>query len=316
MISELKLIEKIKKWIPRELQAEIPIGDDAAVFPVPAGKKLVYTIDSIVEGVDFLRSGQKLGVLSAEEIGHKALAINLSDLAAMGAEPYACVLSLGIPKNYSESWIRSFYKGFVSLASEFKVLCAGGDLSQSQNFFASVALIGFGDPKKIVSRSGAKPGDWIAVTGALGGSLLGKHGRFQPRLKPSHFLVQRFKPNSMIDISDGLLQDLGHILENSKVGADLNLAEIPISQSAVTRAKGNPLKALEHACTDGEDFELLFTISSDLKVKLDKVWPKKFPKLPLSWVGRIQKQKGIRWNCLGKAMQAPQFKKSGFQHFN
>lgn len=319
MISELELIHKIKKWIPRKLQGEFAIGDDAAVLQLPKGEKMIYTADMLVDGIDFLTQDSKRnqkGYLSAYQAGHKALAVNLSDIAAMGARPHACVISIGLPSNWKESWLREFYKGIVELASQYKVLVCGGDITRAREFFVSVAMTGFAKASEITARSGAKAGDWIGITGSLGGSILKKHASFKPRVPEARFLAQSFKLSSMIDVSDGLLQDLTHILENSKKSACLEMVEIPISEDAVILGSRDPMKALEHACTDGEDFELLFTVPDSQKKKLTQVWQKKFPKTPLSWIGRILPGGGkIQWQCLGKNIPAPRFKRLGYQHF-
>lgn len=316
MISEFKLIEKIKKIIPPHLQCELGIGDDAAVLKIPFGEKLIMTTDSIVAGVDFHFEKKRMGFATAAQAGRKALAVNLSDLAAMGAKPLACVISLGIPPSMKESWILDFYRGFVQLAKEYKIRCAGGDLSRAKEFFASVTAIGSAKSPEIVMRSQAKPGDWIAVTGSLGGSLTGKHHAFKPRIQEARFLAQFFKPTAMIDISDGFLQDLGHILKSSHTGAALELSEIPISQSAMILAGKHPQKALERACTDGEDFELLFTVPASRRIKLEKAWEKHFSNVPLSWIGRITPRKwNIDWMFQNKKVLLPKFKRAGYQHF-
>lgn len=319
MISEFKLIEKIKKIIPRNLQCELGIGDDAAVLKTPPGEKLIVATDALVEGIDFFykkKHFQKWGWVNAAQAGRKALAVNLSDLAAMGAKPLACVVSLGIPSSMKVSWILDFYRGLVHLAKPYGIHCAGGDLSRAKYFFASVTVMGSAKASEIVTRSHARSGDWIALTGALGGSLIEKHHAFKPRVEEARFLARFFKPTAMIDISDGLLQDLCHLLENSHVGAALELSEIPISQSAILLAANHPQKALERACTDGEDFELLFTLSASRKMKLEKAWKKHFSNVLLSWIGRITPRKGkIDWMFQGKKVLVPTFKRAGYQHF-
>ncbi len=319
MKSEFKLIEKIASWIPRRLQGVLPIGDDAGVLNFPKGEEMVSTVDTIIEGVDFYASPskkKKLGYLSAEMAGRKALAINLSDMAAMGAKPFACVISLGIPKNWKESWIRGFYKGLVKLAEAYNVNCCGGDITSSRDFFASISLVGTAKKSEIVTRSGAKPGDWIAVTGALGGSLVRKHYAFQPRIHEARFLSRQFKPSAMMDISDGLLQDLAHLLKASRAGARLEMLEIPMTYEAVALAKSDPMKAFERACTDGEDFELLLTVSKNKRSALEESWRRHFPELPLSWIGQVTgKKEKIDWIMAGKNTAPPKFKRKGFEHF-
>ena len=301
MTKEFDLIEAIKRKIPRHLQGEIPIGDDAASLSLQSGKKTLLTTDVIVEGVDFL-----FEKIRPEMAGRKALAINLSDFAAMGAEPTAFLVTLGISSALTKSWILRFYKGMMDLAKQYNVKCVGGDITRAKDIFASIALIGEAKPEEIIRRAGARNGDWIAVTGVLGGSILKHHYSFEPRIKEARFLTRRFRPTSMIDISDGLIQDLEHILKASGVSAEMDLDQIPISQAA---------SGLKQALTDGEDFELLFTIPAHFKATLEKEWPRQFPKVRLSWIGRVRSGKtGIRFRSKGKPVLL-KFKKKGYQHF-
>ncbi len=309
MKSEFKLIRSIQSWIPRSLQGSIGIGDDADLI-MPRGGEIAVTADAMMEGVDF-RLKKGIGFLSPRHAGRKALAINLSDLAAMGAAPLAFTVTLGIPKNFKESWLKKFYEGMVRLAQTFKIRCLGGDITAADRFFVSVTAMGSVAKSKAILRSGAKAGDWIGVTGKLGGSILKHHALFTPRLKESQFLL-KFKPSAMIDISDGLLQDLGHILKSSRTGAVLEKGQIPLSADS-KKLKGN---AFEHACTDGEDFELLFTVPEKTKNKLQVSWKKSFRKVPLSWIGRItSNSQKIEWQEKGKKIPAPQFKIEGYTHF-
>lgn len=318
MISEFALIEKIKTWIPRDLQGVLPLGDDAAVLRAPRDEELIFTSDALVDGIDFYASAAKrnaLGYLSPEFAGRKALAVNLSDLAAMGAKPLACVISLGIPKHWKESWLKKFYRGLVDLARVYQVKCCGGDISSSREFFVSIAMLGTASRKQIVTRCGAKAGDWIGVTGSLGGSLLRKHAGFTPRLHEADFLA-RSGVRAMMDISDGLLQDLGHMLKASRTGAELEMLEIPISYDAVYLSRQKARESFERACTDGEDFELLFAAPDSKKAAIDKKWKKQFPRVPLSWIGRMTKHSGkTTWLLQSRRTDAPAFKSSGYKHF-
>jgi len=310
-MSEFEIIKMIQNVIPKNMQGVPGIGDDTAVLRVDSKTSYLFTTDVIVEGVDFI-----MGELSPDWVGRKALAVNISDIAAMGGEPQACVVSLGIPSRLSANWIRHFYSGLIRLAGNYKTACVGGDISRSKQFFASVALIGKAKPSEIILRQGAKDGDWIGVTGGLGGSILGHHYQFRPRVAEAQFLVHSCKPSSMIDISDGFLQDLDHLLARSKIGAQLFSEQIPVSPAALKLAKGNVSKAFEHALTDGEDFELLFTVSSERKKQLEKMWSRHFRKTPLSWVGRLRKSlRGVEWFQEGRKIRPPKLKKKGFSHF-
>jgi len=310
-MNEFSFIEYLKKKIRSTGRVCVGIGDDAAVLSVDKEKRLVVSTDVIVENVDF-----KLKTMSPERIGRKALAVNLSDIAAMGAMPTAFVISIGKPAHITTSWLKRFYNGLLVLAKQYDIPCIGGDFSRSKEFFASITIFGEISPHQLVKRSGAKSGDWIAVTGSLGGSLLRHHYDFTPRIQEGSLLARCVAPSAMIDISDGLVQDLSHILEASKVGAALDLEKIPISLDAKKMCFGNKAKALSRALSDGEDFELLFTVSSQKKKILENVWKKKFPKVPLTWIGKIDGEKPmIHWRCHGKTTRAPRLSQKGFSHF-
>jgi len=312
MKSEFALIELLKKRIPRKLQGPYGIGDDAAILPGKGQERWLLTTDALVEGIDFTRAK----MTPPELVGRKALAVNLSDIAAMGGVPYACVISLGIPPKLNERWLQQFYAGLVDLAKRYHTLCVGGDISRAREFFVSIALLGKVRLRQLVTRHGAKPGDWIMVTGRLGGSILGRHLKFEPRIREAQFLVRRFHPTAMIDISDGFLQDLKHILKESRAGARLEITQIPISADAKRLAKGNPQKALEHALTDGEDFELIFTVPNSKKDELRRSWRASFPAVPLSCVGKVREGQGeISWTREAKPIRNLHLSREGYSHF-
>ncbi len=310
-MTEFSFIEYLKKRISRRGRVCVGIGDDAAVLDVAADKQLVVSTDVIVENVDFEIRG-----LSPEKIGRKALAVNLSDMAAMGATPTAFVISVGKPASINSAWLKRFYDGLLKLARQYDVACVGGDFSRSKEFFASVTIFGEVFPFQLTQRSGAKAGDWIAVTGALGGGLRRHHYDFTPRIRESLFLVEHFTPTAMIDVSDGLAQDLAHILKASKVGAVLDLDKIPVSPDAVKLCSGVNAEALRRALSDGEDFELLFTVASWRRGMLETAWRKKFPKVSLSWIGKVEGAvPKIQWHRNGKSVSAPPLAHQGFSHF-
>lgn len=310
--GEFYLIERLKRLIPRSLQGPFGIGDDAAVLPRGGGKSLLLTTDVIVEGVDF-RIGPKGGA-PPEAIGHKALAVNLSDIAAMGGKPSAFVSAWGIPKRISQDWIERTAKGMVRLARQFHVKWVGGDISRAGRLFISIALMGEGKTRKIIQRNGAKRGDFIYVTGTLGGSIHGKHLTFMPRIRESRYLAEEFHPTAMIDISDGFIQDLEHLLSSSGKGARVDLDRIPLSRVVLKGREKSRRAALQSALTDGEDFELLFTLPKREGSRLERAWRRRFPKLPLMRVGGIDSGKGIQWFDQGKRVRL-WFQKKGFRHF-
>ncbi len=246
-IGEFGLIEKLKAYAPVSKSVIKGIGDDAAVLPLNQKEYLLLTTDMLAEGRHFTRR------MPPRAIGHKALACSISDIAAMGGWPAHAVVSLGLPQHLPVSWITDVYKGLQQTARAFYVSIVGGDTIQTDKIIINVAMLGQVQKKHLVTREGARPGDWIFVTGPLGGSLKsGRHLHFTPRLAQARFLVEKFKPSAMMDISDGLSGDLNHILEAGQVGARLDPDLIP-RHRGVSRAQ---------AMNDGEDFELLFTLSS------------------------------------------------------
>lgn len=231
------------------------IGDDSAVLnSCRPGEVLLWTVDHVVEGVHF---NERIHYC---DVGRKALARSLSDIAAMGGTACYATVCLGLPEKFPSQRINHFYDGFFNLARKFKVALVGGDMTKSPSrFFSSVAVLGKMPSENVVLRRGARPGDLIFVTGTLGGSIAGKHLKFEPRLKEGQWLAERKIATSMIDVSDGLAGDLGHILEESKAGACLEACQIPISRDAIKAACQIKKSPLNQALWDGEDYELLFT---------------------------------------------------------
>jgi len=245
-LGEFGLIDALKQYAPVSKEVIKGIGDDAAVLPYSKSKYLLFTTDMLAEDTHFTRR------MPPQGIGHKALACNISDIASMGGWPTFAVVSIGVPKDLSVRFIKDVYKGMQGVARTFNVSIVGGDTIKADKVVINVALLGLVEKKNLITRAGAKAGDWIFVTGPLGGSLRnGRHLNFLPRLAQARFLVENFKPNAMMDISDGLAGDLNHILAMSHVGARLNGASIP-------RQRGS---SLSQALNDGEDFELLYTLS-------------------------------------------------------
>jgi thiamine-monophosphate kinase len=292
-LGEFGLIERIKKQIKTDASVIRGIGDDCAVLAFSLSEFLLYTCDMIVEGVDFTSRDDRMLV------GRKALAVCISDIAACGGIPQHALVSLGLPQGTRVKEIDSIYQGLKTVAQEFKVNIVGGDISKAPKLTIDVSLLGRVEKKNLVLRNGAQPGDIIFVTGTFGGSLKGKHLSFIPRLKESRYLVKNFKINSMIDASDGLLQDLGHILKESKVGAVLYEDLIPVSPWA---------KGLKNAFCDGEDFELVFTVSLKASRRLRDANKGFIP------IGEIVPQgKGV--TLVDRKIKQKKIKPCGFTHF-
>lgn len=236
-------------------QVKLGIGDDAAVLDGNRGDWVVTT-DSLLDGTHFI-----LSEVAPRRVGHKLVNVNLSDLAAMAAEPVALFVSLCLPQNSSEEIAAEVFEGICEAAEKFGCAIAGGDTNVWQGPLAlHLTAIGHARSQGVWTRSGAQPDDLIVVTGLLGGSLLGKHLDFQPRLEWSRAVYGNVTIHAAMDISDGLSIDLLRMCNASGCGAVLELADVPISQAARTMAQRSGRDALAHALGDGEDFELLLAL--------------------------------------------------------
>jgi thiamine-monophosphate kinase len=252
-LGEFGLIERFRKSIKLDKSVIKGSGDDCAVLAFDKDKYQLFTCDMLVEGIDFYHNENPY------LIGRKALAVSISDIAACGGTPCYCLVSLALPKDSHLNFVDKLFKGMLDLANRYKINIVGGDLSRAKALSIDVSMLGMVEKKNLVLRNGAGIGDIICVTGSLGGSIRGKHLRFIPRLKEARFLAENFSIHSMIDISDGLVQDLGHILKASKKGAIIYEDLIPINKAA---------RGLGDALYSGEDFELLFTLSRQEAQKL------------------------------------------------
>ena len=274
------------------------IGDDAAVLRWTSEKDLLVTSDMILERKHFL-----LKAATPQQIGHKAMAVNLSDIAAMGGIPKNAVVSLGVPAKIEISFLKKMYAGMIGVAKRFGVTIVGGDTNASEGLIISVTLLGEVERGRAVLRSGAKAHDWLFVSGELGGSYRSqKHLNFTPRVKEARELVQNFHVHSMMDLSDGLGSDVRRIMEESHVGAILEEKLIPKSKYAGT---------IENALSDGEDFELLFSLSPEegKKIISSKKYSSRFTK-----IGEIVAPgKGL--SILGLDGRLKTLKIKGFDHF-
>jgi thiamine-monophosphate kinase len=303
--SEDDLIKFIKR---KSCSPKSPygIGDDAALLK--AAPNCVITTDFLVEGVDFKKGEDPKG------IGRKVLGMNLSDLAAMGAEPGQALLYAAFPKKNSISSWRRFLKGWNELAKKYKVSLIGGDLSQADRWMIGAVCIGTVKKGKLFTRSKARNGDLLFVTGKLGGSILRKHLNFEPRVRESLFLRENFPVSSCIDLSDGLGLDLPRLLQSSRKGARIQLDQIPISQDAKRLSDKAGKSLIERAFQDGEDFELLFTLSPQYEKKLMQRWRKRF-NTPLTMIGDITAKRKIECFIKNQKRSFPQTLWKGFDHF-
>ncbi len=314
--------ELIRKYFARQpvVRADVTlgIGDDAALLQPPPGQQLVATTDLLVSGVHFLPDADPAF------LGHKALAVNLSDLAAMGAEPAWFLLNLALPAA-DEKWIAGFCEGLFTLAQRYNVQLVGGDTSRAPQVVIAIEAHGFVSPGQALTRAGAKPGDRIFVTGALGDAGLAlRHRQGKLRLSDAEFafcaarmdrpaprieegLALRGIASGAIDISDGLAADLWHILKMSAVGARLELAQLPVSPAY--RAHLAEV-GWDVALANGDDYELCFTVPPDKLTALDNI-KHRFP--GMTEVGVIEANVGLRVvDATGKPYTP---KTTGHDHF-
>ena len=286
-------------------------------FPTDSGELLVST-DLLMEGVHFLREES-----SPEDIGWKAAAVNLSDIAAMGGSPVATFLSIALPKDAQGEWAERFIKGYAEISNLFDVPLLGGDTTSSLRDIAiNVCVLGRCQSDKAIKRSGARPGDVIYVTGTLGDSAAGlqailnnlektedvatlihRHKRPIPRLRAGTDLIDTGVVGAMMDISDGIASDLRHILKASGVGAEVDLARLPISEELASTCKKYGWDAFELAAGGGEDFELLFTAPAGIASMVD------FPIYP---IGKIVEGSELQWMKDGVRSD---FDATGYKHF-
>jgi thiamine-monophosphate kinase len=302
-MNEFELIARLTQTLPTNPTVVTGAGDDCAVLDCGLPDRwLLFKTDAIVEGIHFTRE------TPPEKIGRKALARCLSDIAAMAGTPTAALVTIALPPRFDVKFIEAIYAGMGALAQKHGVAIVGGETTTNpERILISIALLGVVPRGKAVLRSGAKAGDAIFVTGELGGSLAGKHLEFEPRLAEARWLAENFSLHALIDLSDGLAGDLRHILKASRVGAELLKPAIPVSRAAKERARSRACQSADNppidiggykpaivaALSDGEDFELLFTVAGADAVKLLDAWKKQFPKLKLSCIGKITAGEGV-----------------------
>jgi thiamine-monophosphate kinase len=276
-LGEFGLIRELRTIIgPARGSVVVGIGDDCAVLHGGhPDKYLLYTCDPVVEGVHYRRGDPP------RRVGWKAMARNLSDIAAMGGVPLWAVVSIGLRPDARARWVKELYTGLQAAARKFGCQIVGGDTTHVKHEqFVVVALVGEVECLRMAPRGGAKVGDSIFVTGKLGGSRRGKHLTFTPRINEARWLVSNFPVQAMIDLSDGLSSDLQRLVDANRpgVGFEIHAAEIPIARAA----RGSLAAALR----DGEDFELLFTIDPRHVTALRRKWARKFA-LELTEIGRV-----------------------------
>ncbi len=332
--GEFDLIDRFDSRLKfRSPRIKIGIGDDCAVYSGIAGKYQIISTDALIENVHF-----KLSTTKPKLLGRKALSVNISDIAAMGGTPHLALVTLGIPKTLPVKFLDGLYQGMNEICEQHQIEIAGGDTTVSpSHLFINITIVGEAQKKQLFTRSGACPGDKIFITGSPGESALGLqllssprkkwkgNLKFQkkmiqahldpvPRLTESKMLVKSSaRITSMIDISDGLAQDLLHICKASNVGAVLRDEWLPMSRELKDLTALNKLTALDYIMAGGEDYELLFTLKSEDVRKLTSQF--KNAKTPVTQIGEVtaHPQKVVLLNGDGKSKSLKKF--SGFDHF-
>ncbi|MGE5756834.1 MAG: thiamine-phosphate kinase, partial [Planctomycetaceae bacterium] len=252
-LGEFGLIDWVRRRTATRGRTVLGIGDDCAILRLAAGSDLLVTTDMLMDGRHF-----HLGRDGAEAVGFKALGVNLSDIAAMAGVPVAAVVAVALPRAGTVAIAQGLHAGMQRMAERYGVDLVGGDTNAWDGpLVVSVTVLGEATGRGPVRRSGARPGDVVCVTGPLGGSVLGRHLRPEPRIAEALALHAAAPLHALIDISDGLASDLGHILEESGgLGAVLDADAIPIHPDGRTQAQHDGRALLDHALNDGEDFEL------------------------------------------------------------
>ena len=290
------------------------VGDDAALLAVPPGRVLVAAIDTLVEGRHFLPDAPP------DSVGHQALAVNLSDLAAMGAEPAWALLSLSLP-DADPAWLGPFAAGLYALAARHGVALVGGDTVRGPRVVTITAL-GFVEPGRALRRSGAQPGDLLYVSGWPGEAAAGLEALQRGTAAPEDPLVRRYRyaeprvelgrslrgrASAAMDVSDGLLGDLGKLCTSSGVGAVLDLERLPVSAELARRHAAADCERL--VLSGGDDYELLFTLPEAFAVEAEAI---SSPALPLHRIGRIEAGRSVRCRREGRPVTVAG---GGYDHF-
>jgi thiamine-monophosphate kinase len=293
--------------LPQHPRLRIGPGDDAAVLSMTGLDDCVVTVDLLTDHVDF-----ELAEVDPRRVGRKALAVNLSDLAAMASRPLAAVVAVALPRQGGQEIAVGLVEGMLPLAEKYQLAMAGGDTNSWDGpLVVSVTLLGALTARGPLRRSGARPGDRILVSGSFGGSILGKHLDFEPRVREALLLHERYDLHAGIDASDGLSTDLAHLAEESGCGAVVQREAVPISpaagQLAARLADGST--PLDHALGDGEDFELILAVSPG---EAEKILADQPLGVPLAAIGQFIPEPGL-WQRQGDGPRQP-LVPSGWEH--
>lgn len=296
---ERQFIEWLRDRLPPHPLLRLGPGDDAAVLRMTGIDECAVTVDLLTDQVDF-----QLEHVAASRVGRKALAVNLSDLAAMASRPLAAVAAVALPRRGGRELAVELYEGMLPLAQRYNVAIAGGDTNTWDGpLVISITLLGQVLPPGPLRRSGARPGDRILVTGSFGGSILGRHFDFEPRVDEAILLNQRYRLHAGIDVSDGLSTDLAHLATESGCGAVLQLDAVPIAEAAreLAAERNDGSTPLDHALGDGEDFELILAVPAD---EAERMLAEQPLGVPLTDIGEFVAEPGL-WQREGLGPRRP-----------
>ena len=304
---ESELIAHLRRRLPSHPLLRLGPGDDAAVLRMAELDDCVLTVDLLTDQVDF-----ELAKVDPRRVGRKALAVNLSDLAAMGSRPLAGVVALALPRQGGMELAVQLYEGLLPLAEQYDVAIAGGDTNSWEGpLVISVTLLGKVTGNGPLTRGGAAPGDRIVVTGSFGGSILGRHLDFEPRVNEALLLAERYQVHAGIDASDGLSIDLSHLTRESRCGAVVRTDAVPVSDDARRWAEelADGSTPLEHALSDGEDFELILAVPPG---EAERMLAEQPLEVPLTSIGRLVREAGL-WQTDASGTHRP-LEPRGYQH--
>ncbi|MCH2114228.1 MAG: thiamine-phosphate kinase [Pirellulales bacterium] len=310
MSLESELFAWLHDRLPPDPKLTVGLGDDGAVLPRSHGADTVITTDMLNDGVDFL-----LAEVEPQVVGHKALAVNLSDLAAMAARPVSAFVSLVLPRGGSppQSPLElaiGLYTGMLPLAARFNISIAGGDTNSWDGPLAlSLTAVGHTTEGGPLTRCGAQAGDQLLVTGRLGGSILGRHLQVEPRIEEALLLNERYSLHAGIDISDGLALDASRLVQASGVGAFIDTSQVPLAPAAEQLSQRDGRSAVEHALSDGEDFELLLAVPARVAEQILADQPLQ---VPVTRIGEIVADPGL-WQVGSGAVPIP-LEPCGYEH--
>ena len=303
---ESEFVSRLIGQLPRDRRLEVPPGDDAAVLRPAANSRPVVTVDLLTEGVDFLLQGSQTlpafpPAATPRQVGHKAVAVSLSDLAAMAAVPEAVVVAVALPRRGGGAIADELTAGIRAITDAYGVTLAGGDTNAWDGpLVVSVTALGSVAAGRAWRRDTARVGDLIVVTGPVGGSLLGRHLAVEARCREALAIAERFTVHAAIDISDGLSLDLSRLTTASGVGGVIDLTAVPVHPDAERLAALQPAAGkspLDHALGDGEDFELLLTMPADEAIRLVETPPSELAagtSVRPAIIGQIVAEPGLR----------------------